>query len=107
MRRRAIGKYDRNHTEVANAFLDRGFTVYDSHQLGGFVDIVIAKYGINCLIEIKDGERPPSERKLTLYEQPFHDNWQGWIEIVERISGPNSVESVNRQFETMRERLGR
>ena len=47
------------------------------------VDIVVAKNGINVLVEIKDGNKPPSARKLTPDEQKFHDEWKGLIRIVE------------------------
>jgi len=34
------------------------------------------------MIEIKDGSKPPSKRKLSEGEQKFRDNWQGEYALV-------------------------
>jgi hypothetical protein len=41
--------------------------------------------GINYLLEVKDGEKPPSQRKLTADEVRFHNSWMGQIAIVNSI----------------------
>ena len=53
-----------------------------THELGdGFVDLVVgiptSWGGENALVEVKDGEKPPSKRKLLQSEQDFHDDWRG------------------------------
>lgn len=50
---------------------------------GGFPDIVVGKYGINVLVEIKDGSKPPSKRKLTEDEADFHSAWRGMACVIE------------------------
>ena len=40
----------------------------------------------NYLLEVKDGNKPPSARKLTKNEQKFHDTWRGQIAIVENVA---------------------
>ena len=74
---------DSNHAVIRQAFRDRGFSWMDTYMVGkGFPDGVVGRYGINVLIEIKDGEKPPSKRKLTPDEQEFHGTWLGWVEVV-------------------------
>lgn len=59
-----------------------GVSVAVTHQLGaGFPDIVIGFRGVNYLIEIKDGSKPPSAQKLTPAEKEFHTGWQGQIDV--------------------------
>jgi len=72
-----------------------GVSVHDTAQLGaGFPDIAIGLGKVNVLIEIKDGSKPPSARKLTPDEVKFHDEWSGWIEIVCNVD--DVVNLVNR-----------
>jgi len=51
----------------------------------GFPDIVVGFRGKTYLIEIKDGSKPPSKRKLTEEEQFFFDVWVGHVEVVESV----------------------
>ena len=48
----------------------------------GFPDLVVSKEGYTILIEIKDGTKPPSQRRLTDDEETFHAGWKGHIAIV-------------------------
>lgn len=83
---RRIARTDSNHTEVINAFRQLGWSVYSTHQLGGgFPDIVVAKNSFTALVEVKDGNKPPSKRQLTPDEKIFHENWQGEIVIIESL----------------------
>lgn len=57
-------------------------TVADTSSLGnGFGDIVIGYKGKNWIIEIKDGNKPPSAQKLTPDEVRFHNDWKGQINV--------------------------
>lgn len=92
---RVRARKDSNHNEIVKAFRSMGVSVYDTAQLGnGFPDIAIGIGKVNVLIEIKDGTKPPSARKLTTDELAFHDEWRGWIEIV--CSVDDVVNLVNR-----------
>ena len=79
-----IKRTDRNHAEIINALRKiPNLSVFSTHEVGkGFPDIVIGYKGVNYLIEIKDGNKPPSARKLTDAELQFHSNWKGQIKIV-------------------------
>lgn len=82
-----IKRTDRNHSEIINAIRKiPNISVFSTHEVGkGFPDIVIGYKGINYLIEIKDGNKPPSARKLTDAELQFHSNWKGQIKIVNNL----------------------
>jgi hypothetical protein len=43
------------------------------------------KRGRNYLIEIKDGSKPPSKRKLTSDEQEWHDTWRGTVYVANNM----------------------
>lgn len=82
-----IKRTDRNHAEIINALRKiPNLSVFSTHEVGkGFPDIVVGYKGINYLIEIKDGNKPPSARKLTDAELQFHSNWRGQIKIVNNL----------------------
>jgi hypothetical protein len=82
-----IKRTDRNHAEIINALRKiPNLSVFSTHEVGkGFPDIVIGYNGVNYLIEIKDGNKPPSARKLTDAELQFHSNWKGQIKIVNNL----------------------
>ena len=47
----------------------------------GFPDIICGYKKKNFLFEIKDGNKPPSARKLTPDEQKFHSEWSGQVNV--------------------------
>lgn len=67
-------KVDANHGEIVGALTQIGVGVMDTAATGdGFCDIVTAFRGQWRLVEIKDGEKPPSARKLTLAQVRLHE----------------------------------
>lgn len=83
---RRAAKVDDNHNEIVDALRQIGASVKPVHALKGFVDIVVGYRGINYLIEIKDGKKPPSKQKLTEDEQKFHDEWKGQAIVVKNVT---------------------
>lgn len=77
-----IKKVDANQKEIMGKLrMIPGVTVATTHTIGkGFPDIVIGYKGLNYLVEIKDGSKPPSQRKLTKDEVSFHSNWTGQLQ---------------------------
>ena len=81
---RTRGRVDENQGSIVSKFRGAGFSVAITSNLGGgFPDLAVGKYGVTVLVEIKDGDKPPSKRKLTEDEQRFHDSWRGAACVVE------------------------
>lgn len=79
-------KVDANQKEVVKVFRQLGCSVQHLHMVGsGCPDIVVGYRGANYLIEIKDGDKSPSRRKLTPDEQEWHDEWKGHVCVVESL----------------------
>lgn len=58
----------------------------DTADLGrGFPDLVVGVRGRNLLLEVKDGKKPPSARRLTAPEQDFFDRWSGQVAVVNSL----------------------
>ena len=85
MTRRAHRK-DSNHPAIAARYRQHGCSVMDLADAGLSVDLLIGCRGIDCLVEVKDGEKPPSRRRLTTDEQELHDAWRGRkVRIIEYL----------------------
>lgn len=78
------GRRDGNHAEIVKALRKiPGVSVADTADLGdGFPDIAVGMAGKTYLFEIKNGELPPSKRKLTEAETKFFDGWTGHAAVV-------------------------
>ena len=94
MARRRAAKVDSNQTEIVEYFRSQGCSVAITSGAGdGFPDLVVGVpppiglpvLGINLLVEVKDGEKPPSARKLTVDQEKFHGDWRGQIAVIESI----------------------
>lgn len=84
MRRKA--RVDDNQPEIVMALRMAGATVQSIATVGGGCpDILVGFRGKNYLMEIKDGSKPPSARKLTSHETKWHKEWRGQVAVVESI----------------------
>ena len=73
-------RVDGNHGEIVRALRKIGATAKSTATIGqGFPDLVVGYRGINVLLEVKDGDKPPSARRLTAAEQEFVDTWAGAV----------------------------
>ena len=75
MRRNA--RVDDNQKQIVSTFRKLGASVLITSQLKNCFDILVGYNGVNYICEIKDGTKPPSQRKLTEGEKSFRDNWKG------------------------------
>ena len=87
---RARPRKDANHTDIVGTFRQYHCNVLDTASLGnGAPDLVVAipsKNGyINVLVEVKDGSKPPSQRRLTPDEIEFMQTWRGKYVIIESV----------------------
>ena len=77
-------RVDANHHVIVNALRQAGCTVTSLAAVGkGVPDLLVGIRGRNYLIEIKDGSKPPSERKLTSDQIAWHEAWRGTVRVVE------------------------
>lgn len=83
---RVRARRDANHTDIVGTFRACGASVMDTASLGkGVPDAVIGYRGHNVLVEIKDGSKPPSQRRLTPDEVEFMQTWRGKYVIIESV----------------------
>lgn len=79
-------RIDSNQPQIVAALRELGASVLHLHTIGkGAPDILIGYQGKNALVELKDGDKPPSARKLTPDEQKFHAEWRGQVAIIESV----------------------
>ncbi len=68
---------DANHKPIGDGLRALGWSVLDLAQYGVSVDYAVSRRGFAALLEVKDGAKPASARKLTEKEQKLRDNWEG------------------------------
>ena len=86
-------KVDANHKAIAEAFRRCGCLVH--HTIGDW-DLTVSKFKMVALIEVKDGNKSPSRRKLTPRSQKLID--EGWpIHRVESLDDVLMVCALLRQ----------
>lgn len=73
---------DANTDAIVATFKHAGF---DVHPTNGTWDLTVRlrATGEVRLIEVKDGDKPPSKRKLTDAEAKFHAQWGKSVVIIE------------------------
>ena len=82
MMRRAA-RTDTNQAEIVAALRKAGATVQHLHAIGqGTPDLLVGYAGQNFLLEIKDGAKSPSRRRLTPDEEQWHRQWKGQVVVV-------------------------
>lgn len=84
---RRAAKVDENQAEIVEALRAVGASVTVTSQLGGgFPDLVVGyRNEANYLLELKDGRKPPSARKLTPDEERWHKAWRGLVVVVASV----------------------
>lgn len=86
---RRAARIDANQPAIVEALRQLGAFVQPLHMVGqGCPDLLVAFRGQTLLVEIKDGSKPPSERRLTPDQQIWHSRWIGGpLSIVTDIDG--------------------
>ena len=82
-------RIDANQNEIVAALRKCGATVRVITQGDGIPDLLVGYKGSTILMEVKDGQKVPSARKLTDAEQDFLNKWTGGLLVV-----VNSVEEA-------------
>jgi len=75
---RRAARVDAHHAEITGTLRQCGWVVHDTSGTGaGFPDLLAGKAGRLVMIEVKDGAKPPSARRLTQDEALFHAKFAG------------------------------
>jgi hypothetical protein len=75
---------DSNHADIMTTFRALGCSVQSVAMVGkGCPDLLVGKDGWTVPVEVKDGAKPPSARKLTADEEIWRANWKGSYALIE------------------------
>ena len=87
---RRAAKVDANQQQVVQALRAVGATVQSLAGVGkGVPDLLVGYQGKTLLLEVKDGNKPPSERRLTEDQLAWHGAWRGGPLAV--VDGPDAA----------------
>jgi hypothetical protein len=86
---RYANRIDANQNKIVEALRGAGAYVRIISQGDGIPDLLVGYKGYTILMEVKDGDKVPSARKLTEAEQKFFNEWDGGMLVV-----VNSVEEA-------------
>jgi hypothetical protein len=79
-----VRKVDANQPDIVQTFRAMGCEVWITSEMGrGAPDLVIRKGSEVRLIEVKDGSKAPSARKLTKDEEEFQNKWEPVYAVIE------------------------
>jgi Holliday junction resolvase len=87
---RRAARRDDGEREIIDALRKAGAYVKQVND-EGLADLLVWHGGRTLILEVKDGKKPPSARKLTDAEQKFHNDWPG-----DNLFIVNSVEEALR-----------
>lgn len=90
---RKAARIDRNQPEIVRALRGAGAAVETLAAVGkGVPDLLVCFRRVLYLLEVKDGSRPPSRRKLTDDQVEWHRLWPGPIHVVKNVT--EALESI-------------
>lgn len=79
-------RVDSNQAEIVAVLRDLGATVQPLNAVKhGCPDLLVGYRGVNYLLEVKDGSKPKSQKKLTRDETKWIANWRGTVIVVESV----------------------
>lgn len=87
---RRASKIDANQEQIVSALRAAGATVHSLAAVGnGLPDLLVGFKGVTFLMECKDGNKPPSKRRLTEDQLVWHGAWTGGPLCV--VDGPEAA----------------
>lgn len=94
---RRASKVDRNQSEIVAALRQLGCSVQTLHAVGeGCPDLMVGWQGKTYVLEVKDGLKRPSGRKLTDAQQVWHSQWRGQVATVNSVK--DALEAIGIPF---------
>ena len=83
---RQAARVDANQVEIVAEYRAMGASVQDLSAVGkGCPDIAVGFRGVTLFVEIKDGAKPPSQRKLTPHQVDWHAKWEGSVVVQTKV----------------------
>jgi hypothetical protein len=78
---------DGNHAAVVRVLEACGATVEAIESgVAGVPDLLVGIFGCTELVEVKDGRKPPSARRLNAAQTAWHRRWRGRpVRVVESV----------------------
>lgn len=93
---RRASKVDDNQREIVSALRLAGVSVQLLHAVGGGCPDLLCGYRGKCYtLEVKDGAKPPSKRRLTPDQVEWHESWRGQVAVVHSVSEAFAAVGVN------------
>jgi hypothetical protein len=91
-------KVDANQVQIVEALRAAGATVQSLATVGqGVPDLLVGFAGKTLLLEVKDGSKIPSARRLTEQQLVWHGAWRGGP-----LAVVDNVEAALRALRTLR-----
>lgn len=99
---RIASRVDANQPKIVKALRELGCSVQSMAAIGkGCPDLLVGYRGRNIIMEIKDGDKFPSERRLNPDQQIWHEDWKGQVDKVENIEQAKKLLGIeNTEFVT-------
>lgn len=83
---RRAARVDNNQVEIVTALKQAGATVQVTSFAGeGMPDLLVGFRGLNFMLEVKDGQKPPSAQALTPAQIKWHRDWRGQVTICNSV----------------------
>lgn len=93
---RRAARTDANHTAIVQALRAAGCSVLSLAAVGkGAPDLLVGRGSKNTLLEVKDGNKSASRKRLTELEAEFAATWRGQVATVETIEEALAAVSVS------------
>ena len=100
---RRAAKVDSNHGIIVAAFQAHGCSVQSLAAVGrGVPDLLVGCAGRNYLVEVKDGSKVKSARKLTELQVRWQRMWKADVALVESLA---DVEACVKRWKSREEEL--
>lgn len=69
-------------------------------------DLDIGYGGLSMIVEVKDGAKPPSRRKLTTNQLRKRESWTGGIYLIQSLTDAQSAADTLRRWKAKLQRGG-
>lgn len=89
---------DSNHHAIVAVLEAMGCSVTSLAAVGGgVVDLLVGCSGVNLLMELKDGDKSPSRRRLRKSQVDWHASWRGQRCVILSVADAINVVNATRR----------